>query len=133
MVDRDNKRSRSRRPRPDPPAIEQPLPAYSSADVPNPPGFEITDIVLTALQDVSTQLQGVRTELMQIHGMARCLSDVLKYSDDDDGDQHSDVARIIGRLLNDQVTELELIRNRIPTTKEQATKIMDESDKDVET
>jgi hypothetical protein len=108
-------------------------PTDSQADVPDPPGLEITDAVFTVLLDVSTQLQGVRTELMQIHGMARCLSDVLKYSDDDDGDQHSDVARIIGRLLNDQVTALELIRNRIPTTKEQATQIMDESAKDVET
>nr|WP_298727280.1 hypothetical protein [uncultured Steroidobacter sp.] len=81
---------------------------------------------------MSSQLQAVRTELMQVYGMTRCLSEVLKYADDDDSQMHSDVAIVLGRLLNDQVTELELIRSRIPTTKEQATKIMIASDKDVE-
>lgn len=119
--------------KPKPVAFRTPTSAVDpSANVPDPPGLEINDAVFSALEDVSKQLQEVRTELMQLHGMIRCLADVLKYADDDDSMMHSDVATVVGRLLNDQITEIELIRNRIPTTPDQATKIMDASDKEVE-
>lgn len=54
-----------------------------------------------------------RTELMQIHAMARCLNDVLLYSDDDDSSMHADVARVVARLLDDSVARLDLVRMRV--------------------
>lgn len=52
-------------------------------------------------------VQAERTELMQIHGMLRCLTDVLLYADDDDSVQHSDVACVCARLLNECITRLD--------------------------
>jgi hypothetical protein len=54
-----------------------------------------------------------RIELMQIHAMARCLNDVLLYSDDDDSSMHADVALVVARLLDESVTRLELVRRRV--------------------
>ena len=48
-----------------------------------------------------------RTELMQIHGMLRCLKEVLLYADDDDSVMHSDVAFVCARLLNECITRLD--------------------------
>ncbi|MBL8269155.1 hypothetical protein [Steroidobacter sp.] len=53
-------------------------------------------------------VQAERTELMQIHGMLRCLTDVLLYADDDDSVMHSDVACVCARLLNECITRLEV-------------------------
>ena len=52
-------------------------------------------------------VQAERTELMQIHGMLRCLTDVLLYADDDDSVMHSDVACVCARLLNECITRLD--------------------------
>jgi hypothetical protein len=54
-----------------------------------------------------------RTELLQVHAMARCLNDVLLYSDDDDSSMHADVALVVARLLNESVTRLALVRTRV--------------------
>ena len=54
-----------------------------------------------------------RIELMQVHAMARCLNDVLLYSDDDDSSMHADVALVVARLLNESVTRLALVRTRV--------------------
>jgi hypothetical protein len=53
-----------------------------------------------------------RANLMQIQGMARCLYDVLLYSDDDDGTMHADVAKVIARLISESVDALEKIVRR---------------------
>jgi hypothetical protein len=52
-------------------------------------------------------VQAERTELMQIHAMLRCLTDVLLYADDDDSVMHSDVAKVCARLLDESITRLE--------------------------
>jgi len=44
--------------------------------------------------------------------MARCLYDVLLYSDDDDGTMHADVAKVIARLIAESVDALEKIIRR---------------------
>lgn len=44
-----------------------------------------------------------------MQGMARCLYDVLLYSDDDDGTMHADVAQVIARLIAESVDALEKI------------------------
>lgn len=54
-----------------------------------------------------------RRELMQIHAMTKCLTDVLLYSDDDDATMHSDVADVVARLLNDSVARLDVVRTRV--------------------
>jgi hypothetical protein len=92
----------------------------------------VTDKFFKALADVAEQLGIARTDLMQIHGLARCLEDVLTYADDDDSPMHADVARVIARLLDEVVTTLELTKNQIPTNKELARSIMGDSDKAVE-
>lgn len=101
------------------------------ADTPEPPGIEVNDVFFKAIERVATKLENVRTELNQIQAMSRCLQDVLLYSDDDDGVQHADVAHVIARLLNDVATDLELIKNELPTNAELARSIMGDTDKDV--
>jgi hypothetical protein len=53
-----------------------------------------------------------RVNLMQVQAMATCLSEVLLYSDDDDGTMHADVARVIARLIEEVVDSLEKIVRR---------------------
>lgn len=56
--------------------------------------------------------EGERTNLMQVQGMARCLYDVLLYSDDDDATMHADVAHVIARLIAESADALEKIVRR---------------------
>jgi len=53
-----------------------------------------------------------RANLSQVRGMARCLYDVLLYSDDDDATMHADVAKVIARLIEESVDTLEKIVRR---------------------
>jgi hypothetical protein len=53
-----------------------------------------------------------RANLMQVQAMARCLYDVLLYSDDDDGVMHADVAKVIARLIEEVVDSLAKIVRR---------------------
>ena len=66
----------------------------------NPPPATLTEAI-----------EAEREELLQIQAMARCLYEVLLYSDDDDGAMH-DVAQVIARLLRDTVSRLELIATK---------------------
>lgn len=66
------------------------------------------------------QLDHQRTELMAVHGVLVCLTDVLLYSDDDNAAMHADVSRFCGRLVNDVVVDLEIIRNQLPMASEDA-------------
>ena len=68
---------------------------------PNPPPATLTEAI-----------EAEREELLQIQAMARCLYEVLLYSDDDDGAMHADVAQVIARLLRDTVSRLELIATK---------------------
>lgn len=62
---------------------------------------------------LAERIEHERTELMQIHAMVRCLNDVLLYADDDDSPMHADVAYVIGRLLNEAVGRLDVVRMRV--------------------
>lgn len=112
--------------------MAEPPPSDRLADTPDPPGIEVSDAFFLALEKIAKELEDARTELMQLHGMLRCLADVLKYADDDDSVMHSDVATVVARLLNDVVTNLEVTKSQIPTNKEMARSVMGESDKEVE-
>lgn len=118
---------------PDPTPPSHPShPSDPLADAPDPLGIEVNEAFFLAIQGIATKLENVRTELNQIQAMSRCLQDVLLYSDDDDGAQHADVAHVIARLINEVVTNLELIKNELPTNKEMARTIMGDTDTEVE-
>lgn len=44
--------------------------------------------------------------------MARCLYQVLLYSDDDDGAMHADVVQVMARLVRETVSRLEGVKER---------------------
>jgi hypothetical protein len=67
---------------------------------------------LPAGRSLGELIEAERVNLMQVQGMARCLYDVLLYSDDDDGTMHADVAKIIARLIEESVDALEKIVRR---------------------
>jgi len=46
-------------------------------------------------------IEAEREHLLQVQAMARCLYEVLLYSDDDDGAMHADVAQVIVRLVRE--------------------------------
>ena len=71
------------------------------------PPKQLQDLQKQAPLALHEAVQAERTELMQIHGMLRCLTDVLLYADDDDSVMHSDVACVCARLLNECVTRLD--------------------------
>lgn len=67
---------------------------------------------LPAGRSLEELIEAERANLMQVQGMARCLYDVLLYSDDDDGTMHADVAQVIARLIAESVDALEKIVRR---------------------
>ena len=67
---------------------------------------------LPAGRSLEELIEAERTNLMQVQAMARCLYDVLLYSDDDDGTMHADVAKVIARLIEESVDALEKIVRR---------------------
>jgi hypothetical protein len=67
---------------------------------------------LPAGRSLEELIEAERANLMQVQGMARCLYDVLLYSDDDDGTMHADVAKVIARLIEESVDALEKIVRR---------------------
>jgi hypothetical protein len=67
---------------------------------------------LPAHRSLEELIEVERANLMQVHGMARVLYDVLLYSDDDDGTMHADVADVIARLIEESVEALEKIVRR---------------------
>lgn len=48
---------------------------------------------LPAVSSLEELIEAERLNLMQVQAMAKCLYDVLLYSDDDDGTMHADVAK----------------------------------------
>ena len=57
-------------------------------------------------------IEAEREQLLQVQAMARCLYEVLLYSDDDDGAMHADVVQVIARLVRETVSRLETIREK---------------------
>ena len=67
---------------------------------------------LPAGRSLEELIEAERVNLMQVQAMARCLYDILLYSDDDDGTMHAAVAELIARLIKDAVDSLEKIVRR---------------------
>ena len=67
---------------------------------------------LSAGRSLEELIDTERANLSQVHGMARCLYDVLLYADDDDATMHADVAKVIARLIEESVDALEKIVRR---------------------
>jgi hypothetical protein len=67
---------------------------------------------LPAGRSLEELIEAERANLMQVHAMAKCLYEVLLYSDDDDGTLHADVAQVIARLIDESVSQLEKIVKR---------------------
>lgn len=69
-------------------------------------------VPLPAGGSLEALIEAERVNLMQAQAMARCLYDILLYSDDDDGTMHAAVAELIARLIKDAVDSLEKIVRR---------------------
>jgi hypothetical protein len=67
---------------------------------------------LPAGRSLEELIDAQRANLMQVQVMARCLFDVLLYSDDDDGTMHDDVVKVLARLIAESVDALEKIVTR---------------------
>lgn len=67
---------------------------------------------LPAHRSLEELIEAERANLMQVQAMARCLYDILLYSDDDDGTMHADVADVIAKLIAESVDALEKIVRR---------------------
>ena len=57
-------------------------------------------------------IEAEREQLLQVQAMARCLYQVLLYSDDDDGAMHADVVQVMARLVRETVSRLEGVKER---------------------
>jgi hypothetical protein len=57
-------------------------------------------------------IERVRTLMLEVRAMLHCLSDVLQYSDDDDGVLHSEVAQAAARWINDSAADLDMVKLR---------------------
>jgi len=57
-------------------------------------------------------IEAERVNLMQVQAMAKCLYEVLLYSDDDDGTMHADVAKLMAKLIEEAVDSLAKIVSR---------------------
>lgn len=68
---------------------------------------------LPAGRSLEELIEAERVNLMQVQAMARCLYDILLYSDDDDGTMHAAVAELIARLVKEAVDALEKIVRRV--------------------
>jgi hypothetical protein len=57
-------------------------------------------------------IERVQALLMEVRAMLRCLSDVLQYSDDNEGVMHAEVAEAEARWINDSAADLDLVKLR---------------------
>ncbi|WP_116808013.1 hypothetical protein [Steroidobacter cummioxidans] len=63
-------------------------------------------------QTLEEAIERVRTLLLEVRGMLHCLSEVLQYSDDDDGVMHAEVAHAAARWVNDSAADLDMVKLR---------------------
>lgn len=54
----------------------------------------------------------MRSLLLDVRAMLHCLSEVLQYSDDNDGVMHAEVAEAAARWINDSAADLDLVKLR---------------------
>lgn len=57
-------------------------------------------------------IERVRCLMLEVRAMLHCLSEVLQYSDDDDGVMHAGVAEGAARWINDSAADLDLVKLR---------------------
>jgi len=67
---------------------------------------------LPAGRSLEDLIEAERVNLLQVHAMAKCLYDVLLYSDDDDATLHADVAKVIAGLIDEAVDSLGQMNRR---------------------
>lgn len=63
-------------------------------------------------QTLEEAIERVRTLLLEVRAMLHCLSEVLQYSDDNDGLMHAEVAEAAARWINDSAADLDMVKLR---------------------
>lgn len=63
-------------------------------------------------QTVEEAIERVRALLLDVRAMLHCLSEVLLYSDDNDGVMHAEVAEAAARWINDSAADLDRVKLR---------------------
>jgi len=61
-------------------------------------------------QTLEEAINRVRALLLDVRSMLRCLSEVLQYSDDNDGVMHAEVADAAARWVNDSAADLDMAK-----------------------
>lgn len=63
-------------------------------------------------QTLEEAIERVRSLLLDVRAMLHCLSEVLQYSDDNDGVMHAEVAEAASRWINDSAADLDMVKLR---------------------
>lgn len=63
-------------------------------------------------QTLEEAIERVRTLLLEVRSMLHCLSEVLQYSDDDDGVMHAEVAHAAAGWINESAADLDMVKLR---------------------
>ena len=84
----------------------------SPPKVPGPSRRSSTFPAHTLPNTLAEAIEAEREQLLQVQAMARCLYQVLLYSDDDDGAMHADVVQVMARLVRETVSRLEGVKER---------------------
>lgn len=63
-------------------------------------------------QTLEEAINRVRALLLDVRSMLHCLSEVLQYSDDNDGVMHAGVAEAAARWVNDAAADLDMVKLR---------------------
>lgn len=67
---------------------------------------------LSPPQTLEEAIDRVLALLLEVRAMLQCLSDVLQYSDDNDGVMHAEVADAAARWINDSAAGLDMVKLR---------------------
>jgi len=94
--------TRGRRNQPKPTA--EPLPVVTASDLAPTP--------LQPPQTLEEAIERVRSLLLEVRAMLLCLSEVLQYSDDNDGVMHAEVADAAARWINGSAADLDRVKLR---------------------
>jgi hypothetical protein len=97
------KRNATLKPRED----RNPSPAVSSA--PASPTNAV-DLPPTASATLEAAIEAERSQLMELYAVLRCLYDVLLYVDDEESVLHADAVKLVARLIDQSVSQLEWSR-----------------------
>jgi hypothetical protein len=84
-----------------------PIPAASVA--PASPA-DAVDLPPTASATLEAAIEAERSQLMELYAVLRCLYDVLLYVDDEESVLHADAVKLVARLIDQSVSQLEWSR-----------------------